>query len=66
MAADRAKTAPTPIRLLTNRVLLPMQNNMMQQQRLTKNEQQYQADRAPAHTMKAILSGVVRWIGDCH
>ena len=66
MAADCAKTAPTLIRLLTNRVLLSMQNNMMQQQRLPKNEQQHQADGTPARTLKAILSGLVKWIGDCH
>jgi hypothetical protein len=61
MAADRAKTATVFIaRLTTNRVLLPMLHNMVQQHGLTKDEQQHQTDRTPARTLKAIPSRVAR------
>lgn len=59
MAADRAKTATAILLLLlANRVLEAMLNDMMQQQPLAKDKQQYQADSAPARTLKSILSRV--------
>ena len=58
MATNRAKTAAAVIRMQAKRMLLPMLNDMMQQQRLTKDEQQHQTDGPPVHPLESVCSRV--------